>query len=73
MESVNSINSVKEKLNRVVADLNKYNVETFKDTWKDNACEEFVIKLQNVYNIIDEIQDELNTVETCIGKSSLGE
>ena len=73
MENVKSINSVKEKLTKVEADLNKYNVESFKDTWKDNACEEFVIKLQNVYSIVDEIQDELNTIETCIEKSSVGE
>lgn len=73
MESVKSINSVKEQLSKVEADLNKYNVESFKDTWKDNACEEFVTKLQNVYSIVDEIQDELNTIETCIEKSAVGE
>ena len=64
MKVIDEIENITFDLSEVKADLEIYNTDYLKDKWADKACEEFVMKLQNAYGVIDEIKTELEQLKS---------
>jgi len=70
---IEEINDVKFDLSSAKSNLNKYNSETLKDSWGDEGSEEFILKVQDLCNIINEIDEELELLKTCWSTNENGE
>ena len=62
---VEEINDVKFELSSVKSNLKKYNSEALKETWGDEGSGEFIIKVQDLCDIINDIDEELELLKSC--------
>lgn len=65
INTVEEIDDVKFELSSVKSNLKKYNSETLKDTWGDEGSGEFIIKVQDICEILNKIDEELDFLKTC--------
>jgi hypothetical protein len=68
MEAIKEIESIKYDLSKVSSELEAYNIESFKDSWGGEICEEFSLKLRRTHNILDDLIDEVTKLGTYIAK-----
>ena len=72
MNSVEEVRKIKEDLDVINSSLKDYNFDNLKYLWNDKASDEFIAKIKDIYNCMNEMNDELTKVENCLVGREIG-
>ena len=63
-KTIDNINEIKNQIQEIWNEISQNDISLLREVWSDKACEEYIKKINDVNNTVDDIMDQLNLLES---------